>query len=103
ALVYACYQHARFILVGTPSGVTLAPEGGAHQSVYTPLIGVGQDQLAYYEPAYVDELAEILRWAFGRIQDEDGESVYLRLSTRAIEQPQRTMDSRLAADVIAGA
>ena len=33
ALNYACYQDARFILVATPSGITLAPEGGAHQSI----------------------------------------------------------------------
>ncbi len=42
AMNYACYQDARFIIVGTPSGVSLAPEGGAHQSIYTPLIGMGQ-------------------------------------------------------------
>ena len=57
ALNYACYQDARFILVGTPSGVTLAPEGGAHQSIGTPLIGMAQDGLAAFEPAFVDELA----------------------------------------------
>ena len=103
AMIYACYQHSRFILVGTPSGITLAPEGGAHQSIGTPLIGIGQDQLASFEPAYVDELTEMLRWSFGRIQEEDGESVYLRLSTRALEQPERAMDEALAAEVIAGA
>ncbi|MEM1076025.1 MAG: transketolase, partial [Pseudomonadota bacterium] len=52
ALNYACYQDARFILVGTPSGITLAPEGGAHQSVGTPLIGMSQDGLAAFEPAF---------------------------------------------------
>ncbi len=57
ALNYACYQDARFILVATPSGVTLAGEGGAHQSIATPLIGMAQDGLASFEPAYVDELA----------------------------------------------
>ncbi|MEX2519923.1 MAG: 1-deoxy-D-xylulose-5-phosphate synthase N-terminal domain-containing protein, partial [Paracoccaceae bacterium] len=46
ALNYACYQDARFMLIGTPSGVTLAPEGGAHQSIGSPLIGVAQDGLA---------------------------------------------------------
>ena len=55
ALNYACYQDARFMLVGTPSGVTLAPEGGAHQSVGTPLIGMSQDGLAAFEPAFADE------------------------------------------------
>src|SRR6202044_883651 len=55
ALNYACYQDARFILVATPSGVSLAPEGGAHQSIGTPLIGIAQDGLASFEPAFVDE------------------------------------------------
>ena len=61
ALNYACYQDARFILVATPSGITLAPEGGAHQSIAQPLIGMAQDGLAAFEPAFVDELAAILR------------------------------------------
>ena len=60
ALNYACYQDARFIVVATPSGVTLAPEGGAHQSIAEPLIGLAQDGLAAFEPAFVDELAVIL-------------------------------------------
>ena len=64
ALNYACYQDARFIVVATPSGITLAGEGGAHQSIAKPLIGLAQDGLASFEPAYVDELAAILRWAF---------------------------------------
>ena len=64
ALNYACYQDARFILVATPSGITLAPEGGAHQSVVEPLIGIGQPGLSAFEPAFADELATILRWAF---------------------------------------
>lgn len=64
ALNYACYQDARFMIVGTPSGITLAPEGGAHQSIGTPLIGMSQDGLAAFEPAYVDELAVIMQWAF---------------------------------------
>ena len=62
ALNYACYQDARFIIVGTPSGVTLAPEGGAHQSIGTPLIGLAQDGLAAFEPAFADELAVIMGW-----------------------------------------
>ena len=51
ALNYACYQDARFMLVATPSGITLAPEGGAHQSIAEPLIGMAQDGLASFEPA----------------------------------------------------
>ena len=70
ALNYACYQDARFIVVGTPSGITLAPEGGAHQSIGTPLIGMAQDGLASFEPAYVDELAVIMEWAFDYMQRE---------------------------------
>jgi pyruvate dehydrogenase E1 component len=103
ALNYACYQDARFIVVATPAGLTLAPEGGAHQSINTPLIGIGQDGLAAYEPAFVDELAVLLRWSFARLQAEDGGSTYLRLSTRPIEQPRRSIDATLAADIIAGA
>lgn len=102
ALNYACYQDARFILAATPSGVTLAPEGGAHQSIATPLIGMAQDGLASFEPAFVDELAVILRFAFDHAQREDGGSTYLRLSTRTIEQPRRTMDAALAEDIVKG-
>jgi pyruvate dehydrogenase E1 component len=103
AMNYACYQDARFIIVGTPSGVSLAPEGGAHQSIYTPLIGMGQPGLTAFEPAFVDELAEMLRWSLEHLQDEDGGSVYLRLSTRPVAQPQREMTRALKADVLAGA
>ena len=103
ALNYACYQDARFMVVGTPSGITLAPEGGAHQSVSTPLIGIGQPGLIYFEPAYVDELAAIMRWGFAHMQADDGGSVYLRLSTRTLEQPARAFDTRLSDSVIEGA
>jgi pyruvate dehydrogenase E1 component len=93
ALNYGCYQDARFLLVATPSGVTLGPEGGAHQSTNTPLIGMGQPGLTYFEPAHADELALIMRWAFAHMQAEDGGSVYLRLTTRALDQPHRTDDA----------
>ena len=89
ALNYGCYQDSRFLLVGTPSGISLAAEGGAHQSINTPLIGMGQPNLAYFEPAYADELALIMGWAFEHMQQPDGCSVYLRLSTRAIDQVAR--------------
>jgi pyruvate dehydrogenase E1 component len=117
ALNYACYQDARFLLVGTPSGVTLAPEGGAHQSISTPLIGMAQDGLAAFEPAYLDELSLIMDWAFAYLQrdgegdpnertwlrDETGGSVYLRLSTRPLEQVLRRDDPGFAQGVIDGA
>ena len=102
ALNYACYQDSRFIVVATPSGVTLAPEGGAHQSVTTPLIGLGQPGLTAFEPAYVDELAEILRWSLEHIQADDGGSVYLRLSTRPLVQPTRELTPSMRADIISG-
>jgi pyruvate dehydrogenase E1 component len=117
ALNYACYQDARFIVVATPSGITLAGEGGAHQSIAEPLIGLAQDGLASFEPAYVDELAVILRWAFAYMQkdgdtkpselnwlrDETGGSVYLRLSTRPVEQIERTMTPELRQGIVDGA
>jgi pyruvate dehydrogenase E1 component len=102
ALNYALYQDARFILVATPSGVSLAPEGGAHQSVAEPLIGLAQPGLVAFEPAYADELAVLLRWALGEIQKDDGESVYFRLSTRPVEQPERAMPPMLADSIIGG-
>jgi pyruvate dehydrogenase E1 component len=120
ALNYACYQDARFILVATPSGITLAPEGGAHQSIAEPLIGMAQDGLAAFEPAFVDELAVILAFALDYIQkdagdtrdeisernwlrDETGGSIYLRLSTRPIEQVKRTMTPSLRQAIVDGA
>jgi pyruvate dehydrogenase E1 component len=89
ALNYGCYSDARFLLVGTPSGLTLGPEGGAHQSINTPLIGMGQPGLAYFEPAYADEVALFMRWAFEHLQKPEGSSVYLRLSTRQVPQVER--------------
>jgi pyruvate dehydrogenase E1 component len=102
ALNYACYQNARFMLVATPSGITLAPEGGAHQSIGTPLIGMAQDGLTAFEPAFVDELAELMRWGFEHMQAPEGGAVYLRLSTRPVEQPRRTMTAELQEAIVAG-
>ncbi len=102
ALTYALYQDARFLLVATPSGITLAPEGGAHQSVTTPLLGLGQPRLLFFEPAFADELEPILRFAFRHLQAPDGESVWLRLSTRPVDQPRRTLDAALEAAILAG-
>lgn len=121
ALNYACYQDARFMIVGTPSGVTLAPEGGAHQSIGTPLIGMSQDGLAAFEPAFADELAVIMEWAFEYLQrgvtdpkgaepdertwlrDETGGSVYLRLTTNPIEQPGKRASDDFRQGAIDGA
>ena len=103
ALNYACYQDARFMLAGTPSGVSLSPEGGAHQSISTPLIGMGQPGLTLFEPAFADELAAIMLWGFGHMQVEDGGSLYLRLSTRTVDQPAREMHDGLRGDILNGA
>ncbi len=117
ALNYACYMDARFMIVGTPSGVTLAPEGGAHQSVSTPLIGMAQDGLAAFEPAFLDELGIIMDWAFDYMQrdgegdpdertwlrDETGGAVYLRLSTLPLEQPHKRDSDTFRQSVIDGA
>jgi pyruvate dehydrogenase E1 component len=117
SLNYACYQNARFMVIGTPSGITLAPEGGAHQSISTPLIGMTQDGLAAFEPAFVDELAIIMEWGFKYMQREDndkisefewqedmrGGSVYIRCSTHKIDQLQRKVNSELANNIIKGA
>ena len=92
ALNYGCYQDARFLLVATPSGLTLGPEGGAHQSINSPLIGMGQPGLTYFEPAYADELALAMGWAFRHLQADGGGSVYLRLTTRTIPQVAREDD-----------
>ncbi|MEJ6780967.1 transketolase [Aminobacter sp. Piv2-1] len=116
-LNYACYQDARFMLVATPSGVTLAPEGGAHQSIGTPLVGMAQDGLAAFEPAFLDELAVIMRFGFDYMQrdgdgdpdertwlrDQTGGSVYLRLSTRPVVQPLRQITQDLERDIVGGA
>jgi pyruvate dehydrogenase E1 component len=103
ALNYACYQDARFMLAATPAGITLAPEGGAHQSIATPLIGIGQPGLSYFEPAFIDELAAIMEWGFGHMQANDGGSVYLRLSTRPLPQIERALDAPRKAEIVAGA
>jgi pyruvate dehydrogenase E1 component len=99
ALFYACYQDARFLLISTPSGITLAPEGGQHQATNTPLLAIVQDRLASFEPAYCDELRILLHHAFTHMQKPDGSAVWLRLSNLALPQPERPLN---AEHVIAG-
>jgi len=113
ALIYALYNDARFVVVGTPAGVTLAPEGGAHQSSITPSIGLELPGLTYAEPAYARSLDWLLcdglqRLGDDRLRDDDGGSLYLRLSTRALDQApfdaatERIGSDRLRHDVLAG-
>ncbi|MGH7365718.1 MAG: transketolase-like TK C-terminal-containing protein [Candidatus Rokuibacteriota bacterium] len=88
ALYHALYAGGRFIVAATPSGVSLSPEGGAHQSVITPGIGIALPAITYYEPAFAQEVEWILLDALHRLirRDEAAESLYLRLATKPIEQ-----------------
>jgi pyruvate dehydrogenase E1 component len=83
---FGMYAGGQSILVGTPSGVSLAPEGGAHQSIVTPSIGIGQPGCAAWEPAFGQDLEWALLHALSRLGRPDGESAYFRLSTRPIDQ-----------------
>jgi pyruvate dehydrogenase E1 component len=83
---FGIYAGGQSILVGTPLGVTLAPEGGAHQSIVTPSVGVEQPRCLAWEPAFLQDLEWILLYALGQLGHAGGESAYLRLSTRPIDQ-----------------
>jgi pyruvate dehydrogenase E1 component len=83
---FGMYAGGQSILVGTPSGVSLAPEGGAHQSITTPSIGLEQPNCVYFEPAFAVDVEWTLLDCLGRLGRPGGTSAYLRLSTRPIEQ-----------------
>jgi pyruvate dehydrogenase E1 component len=108
ALIYALYNGARFIVVGTPAGVTLAPEGGAHQSTITPSIGLELPGMTYAEPCFAKSLDWLLCDGVRRLGAIGGESLYLRLSTRPTDQSPfnaalgRRGDDVLRNDVLAG-
>ncbi|HMN31538.1 MAG TPA: hypothetical protein PKE45_25540, partial [Caldilineaceae bacterium] len=109
ALIYALYSGAKFVFAGTPSGVTLAPEGGAHQSTITPSLGAELPNLRMYEPCFAREvewtLLEGIRACFDR---RHGHATYLRLSTKPIDQQllqpalERLGEERLRQEVLAG-
>ena len=87
ALIYGCYQGSKFIFAGTPAGISLAPEGGAHQSTITPSIGLELPSLRSHEPAFAQELEWLLLDALRQCTDrEHGKSTYLRLSTKPVDQ-----------------
>ena len=86
AFIYGIYNDARFIVTGTPSGVTLAPEGGAHQSTITASVGAELPNLHYAEPAFATEVDWLLCDAIEDLTRAGGSSTYLRLSTRPIDQ-----------------
>ncbi|MFF4599151.1 transketolase C-terminal domain-containing protein [Amycolatopsis sp. NPDC001319] len=106
---FGIYGGGQSILVGTPSGVTLAPEGGAHQSVTTPSVGLEQPGCITYEPAFAIDVEWTLLASLGRLGRPDGTSAYLRLSTRPVEQNLAAVPTDLAArerrrrQVVAGA
>ena len=108
AFVYGLYSAARFIVVGTPSGITLAPEGGAHQSSITPSVGLELPGITFCEPAYAQALDWLFCDALERLQAPDGESTYLRLTTRPIDQSpfhqarERLGEEALRKQVLAG-
>jgi pyruvate dehydrogenase E1 component len=86
ALYHALYSGSRFVVAATPSGITLSPEGGAHQSVITPGIGVALPGIVFWDPAFAREVEWILLDALRGLADGVGEAIYLRLSTRPIDQ-----------------
>ncbi|MDE0139579.1 MAG: pyruvate dehydrogenase [bacterium] len=108
AFIYGTYSGSRFVVVGTPSGISLAPEGGAHQSTITPSVGIELPGVDFVEPAYAQSLEWLLIDALHRLSDPDGAISYLRLSTRPIDQNpfRKVLDSmgedRVRADVVAG-
>ncbi|MEO6891708.1 MAG: 1-deoxy-D-xylulose-5-phosphate synthase N-terminal domain-containing protein [Ktedonobacteraceae bacterium] len=109
ALIYGLYCGAKFIFAGTPSGVSLSPEGGAHQSTVTASLGIELPELTYYEPAFACEVEWILLDALRECCDRaHGRSTYLRLSTKKIDQQilepalQRLGKEKLRRQVLAG-
>jgi pyruvate dehydrogenase E1 component len=107
-IVYSTYSGSRFILVGTPAGISLSREGGAHQSINTPGIGIETPGLHYVEPCFALELEWLLLDALARLQDPDGGSFYFRLTTKPVDQEPfaRVLagqgEDALRSDVIAG-
>jgi pyruvate dehydrogenase E1 component len=83
---FGMYAGGQSILVGTPAGVTLAPEGGAHQSIITPSVGLEQPRCVAWEPAFGQDLEWTLLHALSRLGRPDGTSAYFRLTTRPVSQ-----------------
>ena len=108
ALIYGLYSGSRFVVVGTPAGITLAPEGGAHQSTITPSIGLELPGLTYAEPAYAGALDWLLCDGLADLARPGGGSLYLRLTTRPLDQrpfavaTERIGREALRRDVLAG-
>jgi len=102
ALIYGLYCESKFLMVGTPSGVTLAPEGGAHQSTVTPSLGIELPNLVTYEPCFAAELELVLLKGLDLVARRET-SVYLRLSTMPVDQtPYEQLAARTDPDILAG-
>jgi pyruvate dehydrogenase E1 component len=108
AFLYGVYSGSRFVVLGTPSGISLSREGGAHQSTITPGIGMELPGVLYAEPTYAREVEWILLDQLRRMQEPEGESLYLRLSTKPVDQApfaalcERRGEEAMRADVLAG-
>jgi len=106
---FGIYSGGQSILIGTPSGVSLAPEGGAHQSITTPSVGLEQPGCVSYEPAFAIDVEWSLLASLARLGNPDGGSAYLRLSTRPVDQalaavpPDPAARERRRRQVVAGA
>lgn len=89
--------------------MTLAAEGGAHQSIKTPSIGLEQPGCVSYEPAFAIDTEWTLLDSISRLGRPDGSSSYLRLSTRPVDQTLANVPTDPAArerrrrQVVAGA
>jgi pyruvate dehydrogenase E1 component len=119
AFIYSVYSGAKFIVAGTPSGITLAPEGGAHQSTITPSVGVELPGVVLMEPAYAQSLDWLLCDALAHVAGAKKNTApdlrpnelafYFRLTTRSIDQQpfyeakQRIGEATLRSQVLAGA
>ena len=90
AFVYSIYSGAKFIVIGTPSGITLAPEGGAHQSLTTPSIGTEMPDLDFYEPCFGKEVEWVMLSALEQVRQRSRSS-YLRLTSRRVDQSMFTL------------
>jgi pyruvate dehydrogenase E1 component len=107
-IVYSVYSGSRFVLAGTPSGISLSREGGAHQSVNTPGIGIETPGITYAEPCFARELEWLLLDGLDRLQRPDGEALYVRLSTKPVDQTPfvaalgREGEEKIRRDVVAG-
>lgn len=119
AFIYSVYSGAKFILSGTPSGITLAPEGGAHQSTITPSVGIELPGVVLLEPAYGQALDWLFCDAVAHVSGSKSDTTpdlrpnelafYFRLTTRAIDQTpfiaarERLGEATLRSQVLAGA